>query len=166
MKKTLFILCASIVYLFCSCSLGSGDTTAYKDLNFGMTLEEVRSKGFCSDEQPISKDGMLTYKCLYSDFADCQYEKAELGFQDNKLVKVYFFNSTSDPEKQREMSQKVTDYLTSKFGPSRTVNKCEGWKDEKRTFILYIHSDIDANMKSSYINELAIYSNDLHKSQK
>lgn len=165
MKKALFVLYVSIASLLCGCSFGSDDTTAYKDLKFGMTLDEVRSKGFCSDTHPISKDGMLNYKCSTSDFAGCQYEKAELSFKNNKLVKVYFLNSTSDPERQKEISKKVTNYLTSNFGLSESINKCEDWKDEKRTFILYIHSNVDKNMKSTYINELAIFSNDLHKTQ-
>lgn len=165
MKKALLVLYVSIACLLCGCSSGSNDTTAYKDLKFGMTLDEVRSKGFCSDTHPITKDGMLNYKCSTSDFAGCQYEKAELIFKNNKLVKVYFFNSTSDPEKQKEISKKVTNYLTSNFGPSRNINKCEGWKDKNRTFILYIHSNVEENMKSTYINELAIFSNDLYKSQ-
>lgn len=165
MKKVLLVLYVSIACMLCGCSSGSDNTTAYKDLKFGMTLDEVRYKGFCSETHPTSKDGMLNYKCSTSDFAGCQYEKAELSFKNNKLVKVYFFNSTSDPEKQKEISKKVTNYLTSNFGPSESINKCEGWKDEKRTFILYIHSNVDKSMKSTYINELAIFSNYLHKSQ-
>lgn len=160
MKKTLFVLCLSIVCLLSGCS--SGDNTAYKDLTFGMTLEDVRSKGYLADNNPVSSEDMISYRCAYSDFAGCQYEKAELNFQNDKLVRVYFYNSTLDPEVQKEFSRKVTDYLTSLFGPSKLVNKCDGWRDEKRTYILYVHSDFDDNMNLKYINELAIYSNDLY----
>ena len=147
--------------LLASCD--SGDATAYKDLVFVMTLEEVQAKGYCSGDKSISEEGLDSYRCVYSDFAGCNYEKCELIFQDNKLAKVHFYNSTIDAERQRDISKKVTDHLTSKFGPAKMVNKCDGWKDEKRTYILYIHVDDVTHM---YINELAIFGNDYYKSRK
>ena len=128
-----------------------------------MTLEIVQAKGYCSGDKSISEEGLDSYRCVYSDFASVTYEKCELIFQDNKLAKVHFYNSTIDAVRQRDISKKVTDYLTSKFGPAKMVNKCDGWKDEKRTYILYIHVD-DAT--SMYINELAIFGNDYYKSRK
>lgn len=161
MKKSLFLLLSAILMLCASCD--TGDATAYKDLVFGMTLEKVQAKGYCSGDKSISEEGLDSYRCVYSDFASVTYEKCELIFQDNKLAKVHFYNSTIDAVRQRDISKKVTDYLTSKFGPAKMVNKCDGWKDEKRTYILYIHVD-DAT--SMYINELAIFGNDYYKSRK
>ena len=161
MKKSLFLLLSAILMLCASCD--TGDATAYKDLVFGMTLEEVLAKGYCSGDKSLSEEGLDSFRCAYSDFAGVTYEKCELIFQDNKLAKVHFYNSTFDAERQRGISKKVTDYLTSKFGPAKMVNKCDGWKDEKRTNILYIHVD-DAT--SMYINELAIFGNEYYKSRK
>ena len=161
MKKSLFLILSAILLLSSSCDIG--DATAYKDLVFGMTLEEVQAKGYCSGEKSISEEGSDSYRCVYSDFAGCYYEKCELIFQENKLAKVHFYNSTFDAERQRDISKKVTDYLTSKFGPAKMVNKCNGWKDDKRTYILYIHVDDTTSM---YVNELAIFGNDYYKSRK
>lgn len=161
MKKSLFSILSAILLLCTSC--GSGDATAYKDLLFGMSLEEVQSRGYCTGDKTLSEEGLDSYQCIYSDFAGCNYEKCELIFQDNKLAKVHFYNSTIDAERQRDISKKVTDYLTSKFGPAKAVNKCDGWKDEKRTYILYIHVDDATHM---YINELAIFGNDYYKPRK
>ena len=161
MKKSLFLILSAILLLCTSCD--TSDSTAYKDLVFGMTLEEVQEKGYCSGEKSISEEGFDSYRCVYSDFAGITYEKCELIFQDNKLAKVHFYNSTSDPLYQKNISKKIYDYLTSKLGPAKSVNKCEGWKDEKRTYIWYVHID-DATFL--YINELSIFGNDYYKVRK
>ncbi len=161
MKKSFYLAFIAIFSILTSCS--SSDNTAYKDLKFGMTLEEVKAKGYCYDEKSISEEGMDTYQCKYSDYADIHYDKAELSFRNNKLAKVLFHISPADATKQKEISNKVHDYLTSKYGPSKDAGKCYGWKDEKRTFLHYVHIDIDENYKSSYVNELAICSNDYYK---
>lgn len=160
MKKSLFLLL--VTHLLCA-SCDSGDSTAYKDLIFGMPLEEVIAKGYCSGDKTISEEGLETYRCIYSDFAECNYEKCELSFQEGKLAKVHFFNSTTDAERQRDISKKVRDYLTSRFGQPKEVNRCNGWKDDKRTYIQYIHVD-DATFM--LVNELAIFGNDYYKTRK
>ena len=161
MKKSLFLILSAILLLCTSCD--TSDSTAYKDLVFGMTLEEVQEKGYCSGEKSISEEGFDSYRCIYSDFAGIKYEKCELIFQDNKLVKVHFYNSTFDALYQKEISSKINDYLTSKFGPAKSLNKCLGWKDDKRTYIWYVHINDEPFM---YVNELAIFGNDSYKSQK
>lgn len=162
MKRYIIFVFFAFAILFYSCS--SDDATAYKDLVFGMPLEEVIAKGYCDDEIIRVEDGRKYYKCKYSDFADCLYEKAEVSFRDNKLAEVHFYNITESPEIQRDYSKKVTDFLTSKYGPARTAGKCDGWKDNKKTFLLYIHMDVDG-MSAKYINELAICSNDYYKNK-
>lgn len=160
MKKGLYIALFAILTMCNACS--SGDATAYKDLVFGMSVEEVKAKGYCDDKIIRTEDGMKVYLCKDKDFADIYYEKAELSFREDKLASVHFYNSTYDAEYQREISKKVTDYLTSQYGTPQTVNKCEGWKDDKKTFILYIHVDI-TELTPKYINELAILSNEYYK---
>lgn len=161
MKKSFYLAFIAILAILTSCS--SGDDTAYKDLKFGMTLEEVKAKGYCYDEKTISEEGMDTYQCKYSDFAGVSFEKAELSFRDNKLAKVRFINTTTDASKQQEISKKVHDYLTSTYGQPKSVGKYDGWKDEKSTFLMRYGSDFDENMKLTYFNELAICSNDYYK---
>lgn len=164
MKKSLLLILSIIIGVFSSCDIG--DATAYKDLVFGMSLEEVQTKGYCTGEKSITEDGLDSYRCVYTDFAGVTYEKCELIFQNNKLVKVHFYNSTFDPVYQKKISKKITDYLTSKFGPAKVVNKCDGWKDDKRTFILYIHIDDATYSTLLYVNELAIFGNDYYKPRK
>ena len=103
MKKSLFLLL--VTHLLCT-SCDSGDATAYKDLIFGMPLEEVIAKGYCFGDKTISEEGLETYRCIYSDFAECNYEKCELSFQEGKLAKVHFFNSTIDAERQETFQRK------------------------------------------------------------
>lgn len=160
MKKLLFFLLSAIGILVNGCS--SGDATAYKDLVFGMSVEEVKAKGFCDGEQIRIEDGMNVYECKYSDFAGIDYERAELAFRNDKLAKVHFYNSTYSPEYQRKISKEVTDYLTSKMGSAQTAGKCDGWRDSNRTYLLYIHVDL-SDLSPKYINELAICSNQYYK---
>ncbi|MBR3089859.1 MAG: hypothetical protein IKH02_12690 [Prevotella sp.] len=162
MKKVFYFISLAFCLIFCSCS--SSDATAYKDLVFGMSLEEVIAKGYSDGVLIRAEEGREYYKCNYSDFAGCLYERAEVSFRDNKLAEVHFYNSTDNPEIQRDFSKKVTDYLTSKYGPAKTAGKCEGWKDNKKTFLLYIHVDLDG-ISSKYINELAICSNDYYQAK-
>ena len=165
MKQYLALTLLAFIVLLTSCS--SSDATAYKDLVFGMTLEDVQAKGYlASDQQSISEEGLPTYQLKFSDYAGINYEKAEVSFRDNKLAKVHLFNSTTDALKQREISKKITDYLTSNYGKSNpATSKIDGWKDEKRTFLLYIHSEFDEHMKNILINELSICSNDYYKAK-
>ena len=164
MKQTLALTLFAVIALLTSC--GSSDASAYKDLVFGMSLEDVQAKGYlASDEKTLSEEGLPTYQLKFTDYAGINYEKAEVSFRDNKLAKVHFYNSTTDAVKQQNISKKITDYLTSKYGSSKpATSKIDGWKDEKRTFLLYIHSEFDEHMKNILINELSICSNDYYKS--
>ena len=103
MKRTLFLIYSAILCLCIGCDFG--DATAYKDLVFGMSLEEVKAKGYCTGEKTFSEEGMETYQCRYSDFAGCNSDKAELCFSNNKLAKVHFYNSTFDAIEQRNISK-------------------------------------------------------------
>ena len=165
MKQYLVLTFVAVMALLTSC--GSGDATAFKDLVFGMSIEDVQAKGYlASDEQSFSEEGLPTYQLKFSDFAGIKYEKAEVSFRDNKLAKVHLYNSTTDALKQQEISRKITDYLTSNYGkPKPATSKIDGWKDEKRTFLLYIHSEFDEHMRNILINELSICSNDYYKAK-
>ena len=163
MKNTIMLTVLAALALLTSCS--SGDVTAYRDLVFGMSLEEVQAKGYCTGESAIIEDGMVAYQCKYNDFAGCKYDDAILVFQNNQLIKVHFVFTTDDSNMQQQMSKKVFDYLTTKIGKSQEVNKCYGWKESKRTFILYPHMELDEHLESKYINELSIFSND-YKTEK
>lgn len=162
MKKCILLVAFIASAIFVGC--GINNPTAYKDLVFGMSVEEAKSNGLCEGEKLRLEDGMDIYKCKDSDFAGCHYQKAELSFRNNKLAKVHFYNSTDDPNTQREMSKKVYDYLTSKYGQARSVKKSDGWKDDNKTILLYIHVEPDSLFE--YINELAICSNEFYKPSK
>jgi major membrane immunogen (membrane-anchored lipoprotein) len=163
MKNTVLLLLLATFTMLSSCD--SGDTTAYKDMVFGMSLDDVQANGYCTGLHQILEDGMIAYQCKYNDFADCAFDDAILVFQNNKLVKVHFIYTTDDGNLQQQMSKKVFDYLTSQFGQSKETNKCYAWKDTKRTFILYPHMEFDELGKSMCINELSIFSNDYYKTR-
>lgn len=163
MKNTVLLLLLATFTMLSSCD--SGDTTAYKDMVFGMSLDDVQANGYCTGLHQILEDGMIAYQCKYNDFADCAFDDAILVFQNNKLVKVHFIYTTDDGNLQQQMSKKVFDYLTSQFGQSKETNKCYAWKDTKRTFILYPHMEFDELGKSMCINELSIFSNDYYKTK-
>lgn len=163
MKSTVLLLLLATFTMLSSCD--SGDTTAYKDMVFGMSLDDVQANGYCTGLHQILEDGMIAYQCKYNDFADCAFDDAILVFQNNKLVKVHFIYTTDDGNLQQQMSKKVFDYLTSQFGQSKETNKCYAWKDTKRTFILYPHMEFDELGKSMCINELSIFSNDYYKTK-
>ena len=162
MKKLLLLSSLFIVAIFSSCN--SGDATAYQDLIFGMSLEDVKAKDYiASDEKTISEEGMDTYKCKYSDYAGIHYDKAELSFRGNKLAKVLFVKSTTSAAEQQETSKKVNEYLKSKYGQAQETGKCYGWNDPKHVFLQYVHSEIGEDFSSLYVNELAICSMDYYK---
>lgn len=163
MKNTVLLLLLATFTMLSSCD--SGDITAYKDMVFGMSLDDVQANGYCTGLHQILEDGMIAYQCKYNDFADCAFDDAILVFQNNKLVKVHFIYTTDDGNLQQQMSKKVFDHLTSQFGQSKETNKCYAWKDTKRTFILYPHMEFDELGKSMCINELSIFSNDYYKTR-
>ncbi len=163
MKNTIMIILFTVFTVLLSCD--SSDAIAYKELVFGMTLEDVQAKGYCTGRNEILEDGTIAYQCKYNDFANCKYDDAILIFQNNKLIKVHFICTTDDGNIQQQMSNRIFDYLTSQFGQSKETNKCYGWRDAKRTFILYPHMEFDELMKSKYINELSIFSNDYYKTK-
>jgi hypothetical protein len=158
MNKLLFNLLG--VLLLVGCSLK--EEPIYKDLSFGMSLEEVQSLGYCMQGE-FMEEGYVTYFCTESDFEDLQYDTAKLHFKDNKLAKISFYKSTYSGNEQREFSRKIRDYLVSKYGQEKEVGKCLGWKDDKNTFIVYPHCNLTGkDMQLIYINELAIFSNKLN----
>ena len=162
MKKAFYLVVIVIATILSSCN--SGDATAYRDLIFGMSLEEVKAQGYiASDEKTISEEGMDTYQCKYSDYAGIHYDKAELSFCGNKLAKVFFVKSTKRADEQLATSNKVHDFLTSKYGPVKETGKYYGWKDSKHVFLQYVHVEIGEDYTSTYVNELAICSTDYYK---
>lgn len=162
MKKAFYTVIIVIAAILSSCN--SGDATAYRDLIFGMSLEEVKAKDcIASDEKTISEEGMDTYQCKYSDYAGVQYDKAELSFRGNKLAKVLFVKSTKSAVEQQATSNKVYDFLTSKYGQVKETGKYYGWKDPKHVFLQYVHVEIGEDYTSTYVNELAICSMDYYK---
>lgn len=163
MKKALYLVII-VVFAAILSSCNSGDATAYRDLIFGMSLEEVKDKGFiASDEKTISEEGMDTYQCKYSDYAGVHYDKAELSFRGDKLAKVLFVKSTKSADEQQATSKKVNDFLTSKYGQAKETGKYYGWKDSKHVFLQYVHVEIGEDFTSTYVNELAICSTDYYK---
>lgn len=161
MKKAFYLVVIVIAAILSSCD---SDATAYRELIFGMSLEEVKAKGYiASDEKTISEEGMDTYQCKYSDYAGVHYDKAELSFRGDKLAKVLFVKSTKDADEQQATSKKVNDFLTSKYGQAKETGKYYGWKAPKHVFLQYVHVEIGEDYTSTYVNELAICSTDYYK---
>ena len=156
MKELSFIILSAILLLLASCD--TGDATAYKDLVFGMTLEEVQTKGFCSGEKSMSEDGLDSYRCMYSDFAGCNYEKCELVFQDNKLAKIHFYNSTIDAERQRDIfkkSDRLSDFQirSCQDGQQVLFSLCSGIRlrvSESRRWALFYSNPTSASLHQSH----------------
>lgn len=169
MKKYLSILVLILLLVGCIPKKAQPDNFInptenhiYKDLSFGMSYEKISSKGYCVG-QKIEEDGYTAYMCRFSDYAGLQYKEAKLYFKENKLAKISFYFSTEDALEQQNFSRTITNYLTENYGPSREVNKCVGWKDDNNTFIVYYHSDVDSSYRVTYVNELAIFSNELNQ---
>lgn len=147
-----------ILLIGCKCS----KNPIFKDLYFGMSYDEVSSKGFCNDTK-TEENSYSTYKSQYSDFAGLHYDYANLHFKDNKLAKVSFYFSTKEASKQQEFSKNITNYLTERYGKPQEVGKCVAWRDDNNTYIVYYHCDMDSSYCITYINELAIFDNKLNK---
>lgn len=158
MKKVLSLMFLMVLLIGCK----SPKRAIFKDLYFGMSYDEVLSKGFCCGTE-TEENGYSIYKSKFSDFAGLHYNSAKLYFNDNKLAKISFYFSTEDALKQREFSKDITNYLTERYGNPQDVNKCVAWKDGNNTYIVYYHSDMDSSYRMTYINELAIFDNKLNK---
>ncbi len=89
MKKVLSLLFLMILLIGCN----SPRTPVFKDLYFGMSYDEVLSKGFCLGTE-TEENGYSTYECKYSDFAGLHYNSAKLYFKNNQLAKISFYFST------------------------------------------------------------------------
>nr|WP_288695557.1 hypothetical protein [uncultured Prevotella sp.] len=162
MRKYLSILILVLLLIGCGLKRIQPKSHIYKDLSFGMSYEEVSSKGYCVGQQ-AEEDGYSTYKCKFSDYAGLQYKEAKLCFKENRLAKISFYFSTEDALEQQDFSKTITNYLTENYGPSQEVKNCVGWKDDDNTFIVYYHSDVDSSFRVTYVNELAIFSNELNE---
>lgn len=189
MKNCLWVLMLSTIVSIYGCNLdntatnkkenvsaqGQNDNTPkkkktnknaiYRDLAFGMSVEEVNALGyFISENKTIDLNDRVNYQMKYTDFNEINYKRAQLTFNsDQKLVKILFFNSTESAVEQQEISKKISDYLTSKYGPSKAAGKCDGWKDKKNNiYLLYVHSEIEGG-KLIYYNEFNICSENYNK---
>ena len=85
MKKVLSLLFLMILLIGCN----SPKTPIFKDLYFGMSYDEVLSKGFCSGTE-TEENGYSTYECTFSDFAGLHYNSAKLHFKNNKFSQNLF----------------------------------------------------------------------------
>ena len=157
MKKVLFLLFFMVLLIGCK----STKSPIFKDLYLGMSYDEVLSKGFCGN-RATEENGYSTYKSNFSDFAGLHYNSAKLHFKNNKLAKISFYFSTEDASKQQDFSKSIANYLTDRYGKPQDVNKCVAWKDESYTYIVYYYSEMDSSYRITYINELAIFDNELN----
>jgi len=66
MRKYLSILILVLLLIGCGLKRIQPKSHIYKDLSFGMSYEEVSSKGYCVGQQ-AEEDGYSTYKCKFSD---------------------------------------------------------------------------------------------------
>lgn len=91
MRKYLSILILVLLLIGCGLKRIQPKSHIYKDLSFGMSYEEVSSKGYCVGQQ-AEEDGYSTYKCKFSDYAGLQYKEAKLCFKENRLAKFLFIS--------------------------------------------------------------------------
>lgn len=177
MKKTIIGVIVAMITITTGCTNGANkagadntDKKAYKELTFGMPVEEVKAKGYIEADKPTNKNdaGYDMYPSKIKDMSGVDFESNTLYFCENQLVQVRLIRYSKKKDEALETWETIYNTVKATYGNPKKEeidsNKAAEWRIGDKRITCRMKKEINLFSDDSYINTVNIIDDKLIES--